>query len=43
MPNFLHVTYDQNVPAIASVVDQVSLWAARFGLFLLIEPPGITP
>ena len=35
MPNFLHVTYDQNDPAIATVVDQVSLWAARFGLFLL--------
>ena len=35
MPDFLHVTYDLNDPAIASAVDQVSLWAARFGLFLL--------
>jgi arsenite methyltransferase len=35
MPDFLHVTYDLNDPDIASVVDQVSLWAARFGLFLL--------
>jgi arsenite methyltransferase len=35
MLNFLHVTYDLNDPEITSVVDQVSLWAARFGLFLL--------
>ena len=35
MPDFLHVTYDLNDPDITSVVDQVSLWAARFGLFLL--------
>jgi arsenite methyltransferase len=35
MPEFLHVTYDLNDPDIASAVDQVSLWAARFGLFLL--------
>jgi arsenite methyltransferase len=35
MPDFLHVIYDLNDPAIASAVDQVSLWAARFGLFLL--------
>ncbi|GCE28924.1 hypothetical protein KDA_44080 [Dictyobacter alpinus] len=35
MPNFLHVTYDQDAPAIASVVDEVSLWAAHFGLFLV--------
>ncbi len=35
MPDFLHVTYDLNDPDIAAVVDQVSLWAARFGLFLL--------
>ena len=35
MPDFLHVTYDLNNPEIASAVDQVSLWAARFGLFLL--------
>jgi arsenite methyltransferase len=35
MPDFLHVTYDLNDPEIASAVDQVSLWAARFGLFLL--------
>lgn len=35
MPNFLHVTYDLNDPDLASVVDQVSLWAAHFGLFLL--------
>ncbi|HZR44888.1 MAG TPA: methyltransferase domain-containing protein [Ktedonobacteraceae bacterium] len=34
MTNFLRVTYDQNDPAIASVVDECSLWAARFGLFL---------
>lgn len=34
MPNFLHVTYDPNDPDIASAFDQVSLWAARFGLFL---------
>jgi arsenite methyltransferase len=35
MPDFLHRTYDLNDPDYASVVDQVSLWAARFGLFLL--------
>jgi ubiquinone/menaquinone biosynthesis C-methylase UbiE len=35
MPDFLHVTYDLNDPDVASAVDQVSLWAARFGLFLL--------
>ena len=35
MPDFLSVAYDLNDPAITSVVDQVSLWAARFGLFLL--------
>src|SRR6266849_598886 len=34
MPNFLHFTYDPNDPDIASAFDQVSLWAARFGLFL---------
>lgn len=34
MPQFLHVTYDLNDPDIAAVIDQVSLWAARFGLFL---------
>src|SRR5215471_1811798 len=35
MPDYLHVTYDLNDPEIASAVDQVSLWAARFGHFLL--------
>jgi arsenite methyltransferase len=35
MPDFLSVAYDLNDPDIASVVDQVSLWAARFGFFLL--------
>jgi arsenite methyltransferase len=35
MADFLHVTYDLNDPDTTSVVDQVSLWAARFGLFLL--------
>jgi arsenite methyltransferase len=35
MPDFLHVIYDLNDPDITSAVDQVSLWAARFGLFLL--------
>jgi arsenite methyltransferase len=35
MPDFLDVTYDLNDPEIASAVDQVSLWAARFGLLLL--------
>lgn len=35
MLNFLRVSYDLNDPDIASAVDQVSLWAARFGLFLL--------
>jgi arsenite methyltransferase len=35
MPDFLSVAYDLNDPDTASVVDQVSLWAARFGLFLL--------
>jgi len=35
MPDFLHMTYDLNDPEIASAVDQISLWAARFGLFLL--------
>ena len=34
MPDFLHLTYDLNDPDITSVVDQVSLWAARFGFFL---------
>src|SRR6516225_9605712 len=34
MPDFLHLTYDPNDPTIASAFDQVSLWAARFGLFL---------
>lgn len=34
MPQFLHMTYDLDDPDIASVLDQVSLWAARFGLFL---------
>jgi arsenite methyltransferase len=35
MPDFLQVAYDLNDPAMASVVDECSLWAARFGLFLL--------
>jgi arsenite methyltransferase len=35
MPDFLSVAYDLYDPEIASAVDQVSLWAARFGLFLL--------
>ena len=35
MPDFLQVTYDLNDPEIAAAVDQVSLWAARFGHFLL--------
>jgi arsenite methyltransferase len=35
MPDYLHVSYDPNDPEIASAVDQVSLWAARFGHFLL--------
>jgi ubiquinone/menaquinone biosynthesis C-methylase UbiE len=34
MPDFLHVSYDLDNPYLTSVVDQVSLWAARFGLFL---------
>src|SRR5215831_20253319 len=34
MPDFLHMTYDQIDPDIASAFDQVSLWGARFGLFL---------
>ena len=34
MPHFLHFTYDLNGPDIAAAFDQVSLWAARFGLFL---------
>ena len=35
MLDFLHVSYDLDDPEIAAAVDQVSLWAARFGLFLL--------
>jgi ubiquinone/menaquinone biosynthesis C-methylase UbiE len=35
MPDFLNAAYDLNGPDTASVVDQVSLWAARFGIFLL--------
>jgi ubiquinone/menaquinone biosynthesis C-methylase UbiE len=35
VPDFLHVTYDLNDPALASAADECSLWAARFGLFLL--------
>lgn len=35
MSQFLHVTYNLDDPDIAAVLDQVSLWAARFGLFLL--------
>jgi arsenite methyltransferase len=34
MPNFLHFTYDPNDPDVVSAFDEVSLWAARFGLFL---------
>jgi ubiquinone/menaquinone biosynthesis C-methylase UbiE len=39
MPDFLHFTYDLNHPDIASVVDEASLWSARFGLFLLSHLP----
>ena len=39
MPDFLHSTYDLNHPDIASIVDEVSLWSARFGLFLLSHLP----
>ncbi|WP_126555309.1 class I SAM-dependent methyltransferase [Dictyobacter kobayashii] len=34
MPRFLHMTYDLDDPAVISVIDQVSLWSARFGFFL---------
>jgi arsenite methyltransferase len=37
MPDFLHFTYDHHDPHIASVFDQASLWAARFGLFLFSQ------
>jgi len=35
MPDFLHYTHDLDQAEIASVIDEVSLWSARFGLFLL--------
>src|SRR5437588_11126403 len=34
MPNFLRFTYDPNDPDVVSAFDEISLWAARFGLFL---------
>jgi arsenite methyltransferase len=34
MPNFLDFSYNLNDPDSASALDEVSLWAARFGLFL---------
>src|SRR5437660_3075543 len=34
MPHFLDFTYDPNDPETTSVFDEISLWAARFGLFL---------
>ncbi len=34
MPDFLYHTNDWNHPEIASVFDEVSLWSARFGIFL---------
>lgn len=35
MLDYLHFTYDLNSPDTASIYDECSLWAARFGLFLL--------
>jgi arsenite methyltransferase len=34
MPQFLHTASDLDDPNTASVLDQVSLWAAHFGIFL---------
>lgn len=34
MPDFLHRTYDMHQPQLASAFDEVSFWAARFGIFL---------
>lgn len=34
MPDFLHRTYDLHQPQLASAFDEVSFWAARFGIFL---------
>jgi arsenite methyltransferase len=39
MPDFLHRTYDLHQPELASAFDQVSFWAARFGVLLFQHLP----
>jgi arsenite methyltransferase len=39
MPDFLQRTYDLHQPELASALDQVSFWSARFGTFLFEHLP----
>src|SRR5262249_24079573 len=37
MTDFLNIRTDLSDPAVVSAIDEASLWAARFGLFMLEE------